>query len=279
MELYDKKYVYFEWDDILEGKKCFLANNPTDLKMNVNCGCTDCYGEVEQKSDKNFPFRLKNSKSWNNEGCFIYYDPNYEVKKAWIEGKQIQVKYYLYSEWEDVCEKFSSEKDFKKLNWDKNEWRIKPTEEIKYVTIRTLSLVGVNGIIIDILDEAPKSYIFKGSKEECENLMNSINCIDLNCSECKNPSCNSCKKILDIIKVMNAWHNGLKTTRRMTNKELARWLSEGNGEIVFNLDALCTTVYHEYDYTRYRADEEVPSNIKIRKWNSDKWEEPLIEVK
>lgn len=32
MELYDKKYVYFEWDDKLEGKKGFCGTSIEDLK-------------------------------------------------------------------------------------------------------------------------------------------------------------------------------------------------------------------------------------------------------
>lgn len=155
MELYDKKFVYFEWDDILEGKKCFLANNPSDLKMNVNCGCTNRYGEVEQKSDENFPFRLKNSKSWDSEGCFVYYDPNYEVKIAFNEDKSIEFKKNdLWFECEDYPE------------WDRYEWRIKPTETWKVIFAEDTFLR------VSMITNLSNIVFFSGTYEECGKWIN-----------------------------------------------------------------------------------------------------------
>lgn len=57
---------------------------------------------------------------------------------------------------------------------------------------------------------------------------------------------------------------------RMTNRELARWL--GNGEIKIN-----DVVYSSYHYPVEQSNAPVPRGILIRKWGSEAWEEPYIE--
>jgi hypothetical protein len=61
----------------------------------------------------------------------------------------------------------------------------------------------------------------------------------------------------------------------MTNKELARWLSEGNGEVRAN-DTLYPSCY--YTYIMGSENVEVEDSTFIREWDSDEWKEPLIEV-
>ena len=66
----------------------------------------------------------------------------------------------------------------------------------------------------------------------------------------------------------------IEKQRRMTNKELARWIRENpmrewkykNG----------VTVYGYYGYEEKCENEEVPNNILIRE--DDEWREPLVEV-
>lgn len=57
-------------------------------------------------------------------------------------------------------------------------------------------------------------------------------------------------------------------TRRMTNKELARWLREKPTR-EFKYSNL-------YTYDEYCEDEEVPEDIRIREDNGE-WREPLVE--
>ena len=65
-------------------------------------------------------------------------------------------------------------------------------------------------------------------------------------------------------------------TRRMTNKELSRWLSEkphrerkyGRGPYIYT--------YHTY--AEYEQDEEVPNSILIRE-DDGAWHLPIVEVK
>ena len=265
MELYDKKFVYFEWNDILEGKKCFLATNPTDLKMNVNCGCTDYYGEVEQKSDKNFPFRLKNSKSWANEGCFVYYDPSYEIKKAFYEDKTIQYK--ENGRWMDW--KFKS---LPSLSIDdcNDEWRIKPIEDEISNKNYFLNIYKCDYFRNFKISEFPtKNSIYGGTRKECEYVMNKI-CNDFinGCSVCKVKDCYKCERLKEFIK-------NIKFTRRMRNRELSEWLVKGNGEIMENNGFSSIN----WCYPIGKDNEEVNDRVRIREFGSDEWKEPLVEAK
>ena len=64
-------------------------------------------------------------------------------------------------------------------------------------------------------------------------------------------------------------------TRRMTNKELSRWLREKPTREYKYLtsDYICST----FDYREYKQDEEVSEDMRIREDDSE-WREPLVEV-
>ena len=64
-------------------------------------------------------------------------------------------------------------------------------------------------------------------------------------------------------------------TRRMTNKELSRWLREKpTRECKYlNSDYICNT----FDYREYKQDEEVHEDMRIRE-DDGEWREPLVEV-
>ncbi len=61
--------------------------------------------------------------------------------------------------------------------------------------------------------------------------------------------------------------------RRATNRELAKWLAQGNGEI-------CDTSYnkvHAKIHFDYEVDSiECDSRYRIRKWNDTDWHEPDV---
>ena len=67
----------------------------------------------------------------------------------------------------------------------------------------------------------------------------------------------------------------IKKQRRMTNKELARWLREKpTREYKYlNSDYICST----FDYREYKQDEEVSVDMRIRE-DDGEWREPLVEV-
>ena len=65
----------------------------------------------------------------------------------------------------------------------------------------------------------------------------------------------------------------IEKQRRMTNKELAWWLSEEPHRELKMGDY----IYHDYDYKENEQDAEVEDLILIRE-NDSEWREPLVEV-
>ena len=63
-------------------------------------------------------------------------------------------------------------------------------------------------------------------------------------------------------------------TRRMTNKELSRWLREKpTRECKYlNSEYICST----FEYREYKQDEEVHEDMRIRE-DDGEWREPLVE--
>lgn len=145
MELYDKKNVYFEWDDKLEGKKGFFANTINGLKSKVESGF-----ELLECHFSNNPtgFHFSNSIS-NSAYQFFYYDPYYEFRKAYNEGKQLQFK-DCSGNWEDVA----GEPLFKN-----GEYRIKPSK-IYY------AVWNANNIYCDIDVEDKSKVLFDSYVKE-----------------------------------------------------------------------------------------------------------------
>ena len=66
----------------------------------------------------------------------------------------------------------------------------------------------------------------------------------------------------------------IEKQRRMTNKELSRWLREKPTREYKYLtsDYICNT----FDYREYKQDEEVSVDMRIRE-DDEEWREPLVE--
>ena len=60
--------------------------------------------------------------------------------------------------------------------------------------------------------------------------------------------------------------------RRATNRELARWIAEGKGEI---LVPHCVTQHVSYAVGQDNA--ECVSGQQVRKWEDDEWHEPTVD--
>ena len=119
MKLFDKKYVYFMWDDILKDKGVLVEDDIYNLEREVNDG-DDGFFEVVKSDNYSEPFRIDYD---NVTYRFAYYDPNYLCKIAYYnEGKTVQVKDSKgWLDWVLDAEPV----------WDSGEFRIKP-EEPKY---------------------------------------------------------------------------------------------------------------------------------------------------
>ena len=152
MEIYNKKYVYFDWDDKLEGKKGFFGDNINHLKLNVKDNRTMFYGEICHNVNTNtdYPFGFIDELGSAHCFRFCYYDPYYEFRKAYLEGKQLQFK-NGNGNWEYVV----GEPLF---NGD--EYRIKP-DDTWYIVLGALGVLGITK------DPEPKHVYFTGTEEEC----------------------------------------------------------------------------------------------------------------
>lgn len=65
-----------------------------------------------------------------------------------------------------------------------------------------------------------------------------------------------------------------KPKKRMTYRQLARWMANGNGEYINKHKFICTAI----GYDSCKGDEQVESAIKVRKWGSDEWIEPTTDL-
>ncbi len=64
-------------------------------------------------------------------------------------------------------------------------------------------------------------------------------------------------------------------TRRVTNRELSKWLAKGHGE--YTNTVCCSTSYITYEYFLDSAESEVSENILVRKWDDVDWHEPTVD--
>ena len=69
----------------------------------------------------------------------------------------------------------------------------------------------------------------------------------------------------------------IEKQRRMTNKELARWLREKPTREYKNTNNSCPVVYGEYTYLENESSDKADINILIRE-DDGEWQEPLVEV-
>lgn len=275
IKLFDERYVYLEWNDDLEGKDCIIAKSYKDLKDFVNSGDEGRIFKIDKGNEKPFTNHWK-------ECDFCYFDPNYKVKKAWLEGETIQK--LVLNGWVDDIDTSRTSLFFYNIRWDAYEWRIKPTEENEKCTApcdnKYVLNMHKNGYFEFSISKYDVSHpIYFGDKEKCTHVMNTVKnfvCNNEECAECCGLFCHECKELKKFI-------NNITFTRRMTNRELAEYLAKGNGEmktIYFSPnDFKCIyTVKTSYDYAEGTENEEIGNHIRIRDFGSDEWREPLVEV-
>ena len=64
-------------------------------------------------------------------------------------------------------------------------------------------------------------------------------------------------------------------SRRMTYRELAEWLSKGNGQYKVHESS---SYYNSLACCSSEDCKEVPVDYKLRRWGSDEWIEPTVDV-
>lgn len=311
MELFDKRFVYFMWDDNLRGKECFYDDDIAGLRDTVNANDTSFKGCLEPNTLE-YPFRRlrgQNCYSWR----FAYYDPNYTYKVAYSKGSQIQHREKGKSVWFDgiPC-------------WDpRYEYRIKPA--VYYVGIginKTLTCHSNptpykyvyasfdNSLDADKWIEAHKKFVpvmrafekgltieykVKGSdwaiastpswdlrlryrvKPVYNSLANKPHCSSV--GEWKTKAIPHCSDCINANKSFTSepcckCFDGSKwepKKRCMTNRELAQWLAEGKGQKA-SINGNALT-YHTYELNK---DNEPVYDCMIRAWNEAQWHEPDV---
>jgi hypothetical protein len=86
MKLFDKKFVYFMWDDTLFGKRVFVADHISNLKEKVDNGDSNSV-EVIESDRTDYPFRA--SANNDKDYAFVYYDPLYDYKVAYSKSAKV----------------------------------------------------------------------------------------------------------------------------------------------------------------------------------------------
>lgn len=156
--LYNSKYVYFDWDDKLEGKECFVAQDIVSLRSQVNDN-PEAMVTLSRSNGDVCPFTYFCDGEITYDYLFAYYDPYYAVKKALLEGKDVQYYRKEFNEWTDLHLVCSVEDYLDNKDWDIYEWRIKP--ELRWHVV--LSDEGTLGIA----KSTNKPMYFTGDEEEC----------------------------------------------------------------------------------------------------------------
>ena len=160
VDLYNPKFMHFEWDGSLMGKVGFYGDDIGTIKEELRHKGPHRTGTVLHYSDSEAcPFTVKS----RNSGCvggwrFFYYDPNYKVKWAYFKkGKPIQLRRCSAYEWTDLCPwsdtvTVKGPEDFD----DDYEYRIKPEEptDIIKVDVKILARPSVDTINVVVNGKA-----------------------------------------------------------------------------------------------------------------------------
>lgn len=270
MELFDKRFVYFMWDDELREKECFYDDDIEGLQQSVNDNNENFKGVFESGSSA-YPFRpiLRGTAccSWK----FAYYDPNYECKVAYNKGKQIQHREKGTHAWRDGTPAWDGRCEYrikpsvyyvgigisKTLTWDSG------TTRYKHVYASFDNPSDAMRWIDDHKKFVPVMRAFeKGLPIEYKRTGDHFWC------KASTPSWD-----LQLRYRVKPMRSEKPPKRRMTNRELAKWLAEGNGQVMEDYDKLVRIMYE------YTNDDDMPCRIGafIRAWTETEWHAPEVE--
>ena len=120
MPVFEKKYIYCLWDDMLAGKEVFFADDAVNLHDIVKYNVLDYNDVIKFSGYEKEPF--KSAKFCNTNWKFAYYDPLYEWRFAAEQGETVQI--LCKDTWQDILPDH---------NWSDHEnetYRIKPKEKL-----------------------------------------------------------------------------------------------------------------------------------------------------
>lgn len=147
---FEDKFVHFRWTDDLEGKKAFYADSLNQLEHSVLY--ENARRHLHKSTSKEYPFEVACVGNWK----FIYYDPNYDCKVAFNEGKTIQGRRFETNPWMDIISP----------TWDDEyEYRIKPKPKADYAVV----IVSDKLSYVPVEQGACQHVFFRGTQDACHN--------------------------------------------------------------------------------------------------------------
>lgn len=118
MKLFDKRFVYFAFEECLVGKRGFFSDNLTSLKMYVQN--QNRIGEVADKSPHSTAeFLSDDGVEWK----FFYHDPLYEFKWAYDRGGNVQARHKQTQTWLNVDDEFPWTEEYEYRICERMTWR------------------------------------------------------------------------------------------------------------------------------------------------------------
>ena len=171
------------------------------------------------------------------------------------------------------------------LDWYNDDWmpdyyeyRVKPESEMWTACIDDEGIVSV--MPARKWNKNKGRQLIEGTKEKCE-----VFAVENYCNKCaRNANCTHqwlvCDgKTFDTATRIDAWYcqgfRELKEVRRMTNRELAQWVWQGNGQVKYRDGYYTLIACTAYDI---RDDNKpCPDYYVIRGWDETEWHEPEVE--
>ena len=130
---FDAKFVHFMWDNKLDGMKAFYSNDIDQLKHYVEFNDTNRMGFVQFSFEKSNPFKIKGEDGRHFK--FVYFDPYYELKRAFEKGEKIEVDFFNNGKW-TVITNPTWDNEPEKYRIKKNEDQYEAKPKTKLVTNR-----------------------------------------------------------------------------------------------------------------------------------------------
>lgn len=257
---FKKEYIHCVPDECLIGKRVLYGDTWTDIKGQVESNnWTSRRRTLSSISyDSDYPFVIKDDNERLRQYKFIYYDTEWETE----EPTKI---YYCYLRKDEPEFIFDNEKPSNHVYaeftdyFEANEWCKKydrfALEAKAWEEGKTIQRKNVNG---NWEDCEPEWDLYVDYRVKPEDKPEPI-------------------EIEKDVYVANGAE--IPKKRRMTNRELAKWLAQGNGQLgykesennIFNISTSC--VYDCMDNAL------VDENIVIRSWDEKEWHEPEVEVR
>lgn len=166
MKYFDKRFVYCVWDNSLVGKEVFVADHLANLS---DPDGKPRYEVLKGQGTVNLPFRARNGTLYR----YAYYDPYWEYKKAFDEGKTILCRRKPGDDWEDDrCPIWSEQYEYRvRLE----EYDVKPINDVDKALEDMDSLVHAEKEALDAVKrlnefKAGKYFLVRFNGEELEEV-------------------------------------------------------------------------------------------------------------